>query len=249
MGRKVVIGDNLSSHISHLVLKKCEEHNIGFILLPPNSTDKCQPLDVSFFAPLKREWRRLLESHKVKHPSSTSLDKKMFPAMLGSLIDGMGMRCAQNLISGFRACGIHPLDPHQVLKKIPAAEVLTGQSVSEVVLNYLQNSKFSPNAYRGRSTGNTRKKLHVPPGKSISVEELDANSDTGTRRQQSTPSVEPVTQVVVPVDGIQGTSTGTGNDSSHASSEEIITDSDDEWLPPRQKKKCSKNIFEVDFSC
>ncbi|XP_055899500.1 uncharacterized protein LOC129928629 [Biomphalaria glabrata] len=114
LGRKVVIGDNLSSHISHLVLKKCEEHNIGFILLPPNSTDKCQPLDVSFFAPLKREWRRLLESHKVKHPSSTSLDKKIFPAMLGSLIDGMGMRCAQNLMSGFRACGIHPLDPHQV---------------------------------------------------------------------------------------------------------------------------------------
>ncbi|KAI8764075.1 CAunnamed protein product [Biomphalaria glabrata] len=187
LGRKVVIGDNLSSHISHLVLKKCEEHNIGFILLPPNSTDKCQPLDVSFFAPLKREWRRLLESHKVKHPSSTSLDKKIFPAMLGSLIDGMGMR--------------------------------------------------------GRSTGNTRKKLHVPPGKSISVEELHANSDTGTRRQQSTPSVEPVTQVVVPVDGIQGTSTGTGNDSSHASSEEIITDSDDEWLPPRQKKKVFEKYF------
>ncbi|KAK0050737.1 hypothetical protein Bpfe_019861 [Biomphalaria pfeifferi] len=136
-----------------------------------------KPLDVSFFALLKREWQRLLECHKVKHPSSTSLDKKMFPAMLGSPIDGMGMRAG------------------------------TGRS-------------------------NTRKKIHVPPGKSISVEELDASSDTS--RQQSTPSVEPVTQVV-PVDEIQSTSTGIY--SSHASSEEIITDSDNEWLPPRQKKK------------
>ncbi|KAK6973140.1 tigger transposable element-derived protein 2 [Biomphalaria glabrata] len=186
-GRKIVIGDNLSSHISHLVLKKCEEHNIGFILIPPNSTDKCQFLDVSFFAPLKKEWRRLLECHEVKHPSSTSLDKKMFPAMLGSLIDGIA----------------------------------------------------------GTERSNTRKKIHVPPGKSISVEELDASSDT--RRQQSTPSVEPVTQVVVPVDEIQSTSTGTGIDSSHASSEEIITDSDDEWLPPRQKNviQALKKVFSI----
>ena len=37
-GKKVMIGDNLSSHISQQVLQKCEENNISFVALPPNST-------------------------------------------------------------------------------------------------------------------------------------------------------------------------------------------------------------------
>ncbi|XP_047107714.1 MFS-type transporter clz9-like [Schistocerca piceifrons] len=52
---KVVIGDNLCSHISINVLQKCREHNIKFILLPPNSTHLCQPVDVAYFRPLKAE--------------------------------------------------------------------------------------------------------------------------------------------------------------------------------------------------
>jgi hypothetical protein len=48
-GRKVVISDNLSSHISVDVLKACKENNIAFISLPPNSTHLTQPLDVAYF--------------------------------------------------------------------------------------------------------------------------------------------------------------------------------------------------------
>lgn len=55
-GPKVIIGDNLSSHISLKVLKSCEDNNVRFICLPPNSTHLTQPLDVAFFAPLKRIW-------------------------------------------------------------------------------------------------------------------------------------------------------------------------------------------------
>lgn len=53
-GRKIVIGDNLSSHFSESVLKTCEEWNIIFVCLPPKTTHLLQPLDVAFFAPLKR---------------------------------------------------------------------------------------------------------------------------------------------------------------------------------------------------
>ncbi|XP_063216730.1 uncharacterized protein LOC134527736 [Bacillus rossius redtenbacheri] len=37
-GRKAVLGDNLASHISVQVVRVCEENDIAFILLPPNST-------------------------------------------------------------------------------------------------------------------------------------------------------------------------------------------------------------------
>ncbi|KAI5692806.1 hypothetical protein M8J75_001569 [Diaphorina citri] len=46
-GPTVVIGDNLSSHISVHVLDLCERHNIRFVCLPPHSTHLTQPLDVA----------------------------------------------------------------------------------------------------------------------------------------------------------------------------------------------------------
>lgn len=73
-GKKVVIGDNLSSHLSSKVLKTCAEKNIAFVLLPPNCIDKCQPLDVSFFGPMKRHWRQIMEEYKLKSPIATSLN-------------------------------------------------------------------------------------------------------------------------------------------------------------------------------
>ena len=57
-GRCVIIGDNLSSHVSPQVLEKCERNNIGFVLLAPNATHLLQPLDVSFFAPTKKNMAR-----------------------------------------------------------------------------------------------------------------------------------------------------------------------------------------------
>lgn len=43
-GSKVLVGDNLASHISLEVIQICREEHIQFICLPPNSTDKMQPL-------------------------------------------------------------------------------------------------------------------------------------------------------------------------------------------------------------
>ena len=66
VGRKVIIGDNLVTHLSVKVLKLCEENNIGFIALPPNSTHLTQPLDVAFFRPMKIAWRKQLSCWKEK---------------------------------------------------------------------------------------------------------------------------------------------------------------------------------------
>lgn len=57
---KVLIGDNLAAHLSPLVTELCEAYNIKFVFLPENSTHLMQPLDVSVFAPMKRQWRAVL---------------------------------------------------------------------------------------------------------------------------------------------------------------------------------------------
>lgn len=46
---KVLIGDNLASHISPWVIDECVKNKIRFVLLPPNSTGIRQPLDIAFF--------------------------------------------------------------------------------------------------------------------------------------------------------------------------------------------------------
>jgi len=63
-GKKIVIGDNLSSHINVAVLEACTKFNIAFIALPPNSTHLTQPLDVAYFRPRKTAWRRILTHWK-----------------------------------------------------------------------------------------------------------------------------------------------------------------------------------------
>ena len=54
-GKKVLIGDNLSSHFSIEILTTCRDNNIAFVCLPPNATHLCQPLDVAYFGPMKKK--------------------------------------------------------------------------------------------------------------------------------------------------------------------------------------------------
>ncbi|XP_055533763.1 uncharacterized protein LOC129723520 isoform X2 [Wyeomyia smithii] len=64
---KVIIGDNLASHLSYKVMKSCLENSIRFVFLPPNATHLCQPLDVAYFRPLKQAWRKTLDIWKKQH--------------------------------------------------------------------------------------------------------------------------------------------------------------------------------------
>lgn len=56
-GKKLIIGDNLTFHLSVNVVKLYEENNIHFVCLPPNLT---QPLEVIFCRLLKSKWRDVL---------------------------------------------------------------------------------------------------------------------------------------------------------------------------------------------
>lgn len=53
-GKKVIVCDNLSSHLNVTVIELCERHNIQFVFIPSNSTHITQPLDVAFLHHLKR---------------------------------------------------------------------------------------------------------------------------------------------------------------------------------------------------
>lgn len=47
-GRKVLIGDNLSTHIQQEIIYECKQNDINFVCLLKNSTHLTQPLDHIF---------------------------------------------------------------------------------------------------------------------------------------------------------------------------------------------------------
>lgn len=99
-GPVVLIGDNLSSHISKTVLELSHAQNVRFVCLPPNSTHLTQPLDVAFFAPTKRVWRDILKKWKESASGSrfSTIPKDVFPTLLKELMTNSEEKKGQNQI-------------------------------------------------------------------------------------------------------------------------------------------------------
>ncbi|KAA0184225.1 hypothetical protein HAZT_HAZT004487 [Hyalella azteca] len=181
-GPKAVIGDNLSAHFSETVLKLAEDNDIKFVCLPPNSTDKTQPLDVAFFGPMKKAWKHVLEEFKVENPSLSIVNKQVFPKQVNKLFKHPSFypNIEKNLKSGFRATGIFPLDINNLLRRLgnirtgtrkDATPVLSraissttssslaieespeASSLSNTFVNYLEEKKFPKCAREARRGG------------------------------------------------------------------------------------------------
>ena len=123
----VLIGDNLGLHFS---TKVCLEHGVIFICFPRNVTHLCQPLDVAVFRLSKIEWRDILDTWRRESRRKENLPKDIFPSLLRKL---MGRLKPSNLVSGFKAAGIYPLDTHQVLKRLP--DESDDDSINEAIFN------------------------------------------------------------------------------------------------------------------
>ena len=185
-GKKVLIGDNLSSHFTDEVLELCNDNNIVFLCLPPNSTHLTQPLDVSFFRPLKTAWRSVLLDWKMKNPKQSSLKKEIFPQLMQITLEKMnssGTHSPQainhDLKSGFEATGIFPLNPDKILNKIPNAEDNGDQFGADFDNNlvlFLKKKRYNSTPIRNLQK---KKRLTVEAGKSVAypTNESDENEE------------------------------------------------------------------------
>ena len=151
-GKKVLLGDNLSTHFSPNVLKAAAENNIVMACLVPNATHIMQPLDVAFFAPMKRAWRNILNNRKAAPArGSSTLSKDHFPRLVKQLCvaiygDDSGedilMRQSASLVSGFRKCGLVLFNPEEVLSRLPDYQPPdVGSNVSTTVVNVLKEMR------------------------------------------------------------------------------------------------------------
>jgi len=134
-GKKILIGDNLSSHLTISGIKACSKYNIAFVFLPPNSTHLTQPLDVSFFRPLKIAWRKIFSTWKIgAGKNESAIPKSEFPRLLNVLMNDIKKNQINNIQSGFRKCGIIPLNRENVLNCLPP-ETMENDSEDSIVLS------------------------------------------------------------------------------------------------------------------
>lgn len=175
-GKKVIIGDNLSSHFCHEVIAVCQQMNIHFVCIPPNSTHYCQPLDVSVFAPTKKLWRKILTEWKMREGRLMPvLPKEWFPCLLAQLMDALTPTAVKNIQSGFRKCGIVPVDQTAILykyRRTPEETLQNNLNAHTAITNVLigKLNEIQATLVSSHSTVKKRKKrLNVIPGKSIAL--------------------------------------------------------------------------------
>lgn len=106
----VLFLDGHKSHLSLPLTEFCKENGIILICLFPNATHILQPLDVSFFKPLKAKWKKEAEQHK--YGSGSSIEKHEVIPKLDTILRDKSFRSA--LANGFKACGLFPFNPNSV---------------------------------------------------------------------------------------------------------------------------------------
>ncbi|KAB0801489.1 hypothetical protein PPYR_05843 [Photinus pyralis] len=174
----VVMGDNLASHFAPEVIKTVQDNNIYFTTLTPNSTHMLQPLDVGIFAPMKKQWRKVLDQWRQESRRKGTIPKEQFPVLLKRLMDALAPNMEKNLKSAFRATGIHPFDPQVVLRKLPSESTSeTGRVLDESLLDFLKETRgYNANRIRHQRG----KKLTHKPGAHIGNAEVPTTKERNT---------------------------------------------------------------------
>lgn len=182
----VIIGDNLSSHLTLAVVEECAQYNIRFTLLPPNSTHLTQPLDVAYFRPLKGAWRSVLEEWKKRNRGV--IPKTEFPRLLAKAFETVGANNAKNVIAGFQACGIVPYNPERVLQKIPQRNEaeenneMFERSWTDSFKDQLKELRQGSSETQKRPRG---KRINIQAGKSVNPRDIDGNNDENIPSEDS----------------------------------------------------------------
>ena len=101
--------DNHQSHLSIAALELAKKNGVHIIILPPHTSHKTQPLDRSVFGPMKTYFNSAANSLMLQNPG-----KNITIYNMASLMNEAWTRAATpgNIMSGFRASGIWPLNEH-----------------------------------------------------------------------------------------------------------------------------------------
>ena len=104
---QLLILDGHSSHETLGMLMRAMEENIHIHALPPHTTHALQPLDKCVFAPLNHAYNDACSQFLQENPWN-QVNKRSFPGLFAQA--WKKSVTPSNILSGFRSCGIYPLN-------------------------------------------------------------------------------------------------------------------------------------------
>ena len=103
----LLIMDNAECHMNIHAVEFANENGIVIVTLPPHTTAKLQPLDVSIFGPFKTHMRVLQKDFHLTHPNKLLTEHHLPELACKAWIKAC---TPANVLSGFAATGIWPID-------------------------------------------------------------------------------------------------------------------------------------------
>ena len=104
----LLILDNHASHISLPAIDKCKELGIILLTIPPKTSHRLQPLDVSIFSPFKTAYNSAMDAWIRSHPGKRVTIYDIPQLVCQTQINAMIPR---NVLSGFQTTGTWPYNP------------------------------------------------------------------------------------------------------------------------------------------
>ncbi|EZA47929.1 hypothetical protein X777_14500 [Ooceraea biroi] len=103
----LLILDNHESHISLEAYNYCRKNDIHLLTLPPHTSHRMQPLDLTFYSPLKNAYNKECESYMMNHPGQAITAFEIVGLFTKAFNRTANIEKAAN---DFKAAGIYPFN-------------------------------------------------------------------------------------------------------------------------------------------
>ena len=114
--------DGHSSHYEPDTIRLAATEGVVVLCLPPHTTHVSQPLDVSFFAPLKSYWSNACHQYVQENPGRVITKYQFSPLFSATWYKAIK---PVNLLSGFKKVGICPFNVDAIKSPDPPSSLVT----------------------------------------------------------------------------------------------------------------------------
>ncbi len=124
----LLILDNLKAHISLKAVEIAKSNSIVLLTLPPHTSHRMQPLDVTVFGPFKTQYSRALDGWMRSNPGKTVSIYQIAGLVNEAFMSAVTPR---NITSGIKTSGIFPYNREiSLMKRLHHPWCQTGQTLS-----------------------------------------------------------------------------------------------------------------------
>ncbi|XP_069114465.1 uncharacterized protein [Argopecten irradians] len=127
---QLLLLDDHGSHKSLTLLELAQQENIFILAFPPHTTHFLQALDRSVFFPFNKHYNRLCSEFRASAPCNL-INKWTFSGIFRQAWEHGVTR--ENIISGFRGCGIFPLNPNSIPESAFLPSIPFDKSIAESI--------------------------------------------------------------------------------------------------------------------